>query len=63
MFFLQKGDWNLGGWLFALGNVGVAGSFVFYDALLPAIARPDELDRVSTAGYALGYLGGARCSR
>ncbi len=58
MFFLEKGDWNLGGWLFALGNVGVAGSFVFYDALLPAIARPDELDRVSTAGYALGYLGG-----
>ena len=33
-------------------------SFVFYDALLPHIAAPDEIDRVSTAGYALGYLGG-----
>ncbi|MBK7641922.1 MAG: MFS transporter [Planctomycetes bacterium] len=58
MFFLERGDWNLGGWLFALANVGVAGSFVFYDGLLPSIAKPDELDRVSTAGYALGYLGG-----
>ena len=26
----------------------------------PALARPDEIDRVSTAGYALGYLGGGR---
>ncbi|ODT98151.1 MAG: MFS transporter, partial [Planctomycetes bacterium SCN 63-9] len=34
------------------------GSFVFYDALLPHIANDDEVDRVSTAGYALGYLGG-----
>jgi MFS transporter, UMF1 family len=31
---------------------------VFYEALLPHIARPGEIDRISTAGYALGYLGG-----
>jgi UMF1 family MFS transporter len=36
----------------------VAGSIVFYEALLPHIARPHEIDRVSTAGYAMGYLGG-----
>ena len=30
----------------------------FYDSLLPHIASADELDRVSTAGYALGFLGG-----
>ena len=42
----------------SLALVGVAGSFVFYEALLPHIARPDEIDRVSTAGYALGYVGG-----
>jgi UMF1 family MFS transporter len=53
-----EGDWRLACALFALGNVGIAGGFVFYDALLPAIAREDELDRVSTAAYALGYLGG-----
>jgi MFS transporter, UMF1 family len=44
--------------LFILANIGANGSFVFYDALLPHIARDDEVDRVSTAGYALGYLGG-----
>ena len=58
MFFISKGDWILASVLFILANVGANGSFVFYDALLPHIARDDEVDRVSTAGYALGYLGG-----
>jgi len=31
---------------------------VFYDALLPHIASEDEIDRVSSAGYAIGYIGG-----
>ena len=39
-------------------SIGVAGSFVFYESLLPHIARPNEIDRVSTAGYAMGYVGG-----
>lgn len=58
MFFIGTGDWMLASILFILANVGAGGSFVFYDALLPHIAKPDEIDRVSSAGYALGYLGG-----
>lgn len=58
MYFIGRGDWVLASVLFILGNIGVSGSFVFYDSLLPHIARDDELDRVSSAGYALGYLGG-----
>jgi len=58
MWFIGDGDWLLALFLFALGNVGAAAAFVFYDSLLPHIARNDELDRVSTAGYALGYVGG-----
>ncbi len=58
MFFIYQGDWLLASILFILANIGANGSFVFYDALLPHIARDDEVDRVSTAGYALGYLGG-----
>ena len=58
MFFIQRGDWMLAATLFILANIGANGSFVFYDALLPHIARDDEIDRVSTAGYALGYIGG-----
>jgi UMF1 family MFS transporter len=57
MFFIERGDWLLASILFILANIGANGSFVFYDALLPHIARPDEIDRVSTSGYALGYLG------
>ena len=58
MFFIQQGDWLLASILFALANIGATASFVFYDSLLPHIAATDEMDRVSTAGYALGYLGG-----
>ena len=58
MYFIHTGDWVLASVLFILANIGANGSFVFYDALLPHIARADEIDRVSTAGYALGYLGG-----
>ncbi len=58
MFFIYQGDWILASVLFILANIGANGSFVFYDALLPHIASDDEVDRVSTAGYALGYVGG-----
>jgi UMF1 family MFS transporter len=58
MWWIREGDWVLALGLFALGNIAVAGSIVFYESLLPFIAKPDELDKVSTAGYAIGYIGG-----
>ena len=56
--FVGRGDWRLGAALFILGNIGVNASFVFYESLLPHIASEGEIDRVSTAGYAMGYLSG-----
>ncbi len=58
MFLIQRGDWVLATVLFVIGNVGVTSTLAFYNSLLPHVARPDEVDRVSTAGFALGYLGG-----
>jgi len=58
MWWIHTGDLTLAEWLFVLSLIGVAGSFVFYEALLPHVARAEEIDRVSTAGYALGYVGG-----
>jgi MFS transporter, UMF1 family len=58
MVLIQRGDWKLASILFVIGNIGVSGSLVFYDSLLPHVAKPQETDRVSAAGYALGYLGG-----
>jgi MFS transporter, UMF1 family len=57
MFFIGPGEWRLAAALFVLGNIGVSGAQAFYDSLLPHVAREDEVDRVSSAGYALGYLG------
>jgi len=58
MFFITGGRLTLASVLFVVANIGVSSSFVFYDSLLPHVAREDEIDRVSTAGYALGYVGG-----
>lgn len=58
MFFIHQGDWLLAMVLFIVAYVGAAGSFVFYDSLLPHIAHGSEMDRLSTTAYALGYLGG-----
>ena len=58
LFFVTTGDWLQASIFFIIGNIGFAGANVFYDSLLPHIARPDEIDQVSTKGYALGYLGG-----
>ncbi len=58
MFFIERGDIMLAAALFVATNVAVAGSFVFYESLLPHIASEQEVDRVSTAGFAIGYFGG-----
>jgi MFS transporter, UMF1 family len=58
LYFVRTGDWMMASIFFILGEIGFAGSLVFYDALLPHVARPDEIDQVSARGYAMGYLGG-----
>jgi UMF1 family MFS transporter len=58
MYFVNRGDWLLALALFVLAEIGVSGSFVFYDSLLPHVARAGEADRLSSTSYALGYLGG-----
>jgi UMF1 family MFS transporter len=58
MYWIESGDWMFALVLFVIGNVGVAGSIVFYESLLPHLVSEGELDRVSSAGYAVGYLGG-----
>jgi MFS transporter, UMF1 family len=58
MATIGRGEWFLALALFVVANIGVAATLVFYDSLLPHIARPDELDRVSTAGFAIGFIGG-----
>jgi UMF1 family MFS transporter len=58
MVLLDSGDWILALALFVIGTVGFSGSYIFYDALLPHIAKSKDIDMVSAKGYALGYVGG-----
>jgi UMF1 family MFS transporter len=55
---IQQGAWLVALLIFVVANIGDRLSWVFYDSLLPHIAAPAEIDRVSTAGYAIGYFGG-----
>lgn len=58
LVLVSTGDWVLASILAILGRIGFNGSLTFYDALLPHVARPEDQDRVSARGYAMGYLGG-----
>lgn len=58
LWFAGKGDWMLASGCYIIGHIGFAGGNVFYESLLPHLAGEQEIDRVSTAGYAIGYLGG-----
>ncbi len=58
MFFIQRGEMVFASITFILSLAGATGSMTFYESLLPHIADESEVDRVSTAGYAMGYIGG-----
>ncbi len=58
MYFLQGDNYLLGGALLVFANLSFGAAIVFYNAYLPDIAGPDDRDRVSSQGWALGYLGG-----
>ena len=61
MFFITADLWWLGGVLFILANLAFGAAIVFYNAYLPDIASEDQRDRVSSYGWAMGYLGGGLC--
>ncbi|GIE98782.1 MFS transporter [Paractinoplanes rishiriensis] len=58
-FVFVTGDrYLLGGALFLVANISGGASIVVYNSFLPQLAGPDERDKVSSRGWALGYLGG-----
>jgi len=58
LFLVQQGQWMLAALVYALGNIGYSGANVLYDSLLTNVASEENVDYVSSKGYALGYLGG-----
>lgn len=57
LFFFTPGELELGIGLFVLAAIGFSSSIVFYNSFLPEIATPDNYERVSARGFALGYIG------
>jgi UMF1 family MFS transporter len=58
MFFVTGSNWQFGAVLLLVANLFYASSIVVYDAILVEVAEPDERDRISSQGWAFGYLGG-----
>ena len=61
LFFVQKGDIVLGMLFFIVAEIGYRSGQVFYNSLLPEIAEPDEMGRVSGNAWAIGSFGGILC--
>jgi len=55
---IAKGEWFLAALLFVIATLGFNGGNGLYDALLGAVSKPRDFDRVSALGFGLGYLGG-----
>ena len=58
MFLVTGTAWVLGAVLLVVATLFLGASLVVYDSILCQVALPDERDRVSSRGWALGYLGG-----
>jgi len=61
LFFVQAGDVLTGMLFFILAEIGYRSAQVFYNSLLPEIASPEEMGRVSGNGWAIGSGGGILC--
>lgn len=58
LFLVTHGQVLLGMIVFILAEIGYRSAQVFYDALLPEIAAPEEMGRVAGLGWAIGSAGG-----
>jgi MFS transporter, UMF1 family len=61
LFFVQRGDVVAGMVLFIIAEIGYRAAQVYYNGLLPEIAAPHEMGRISGIGWGVGAIGGIVC--
>ena len=58
LYLSRSGDVTKTMFIFLMAQIGFVGANIFYDAFLPQIASPDQMDWVSGKGFSYGYVGG-----
>jgi UMF1 family MFS transporter len=58
LYFVGDGYFSLAAILFIFTNLGAGASIVFFNSYLSDITTEDKRDKVSSWGFAAGYLGG-----
>ena len=56
-FFKSHSNLGLGVTCMVIACIGFWSSLVFYNSFLPEIAAPEDRDRISAKGFAMGYIG------
>lgn len=58
LYLVAQGHWLLASLLYVTAIIGFSGGNIFYDSLLMFVSPPQRRNRLSSVGFALGYLGG-----
>ena len=59
LFYVPSGDWQNAIIFYIIASLGFFSANIFYDSMLPDVSHSEkDYDRISSGGFALGYLGG-----